>query len=96
MVTFRAMFEDFDKNDFFDFLLFFNFSLDEACFGVDLDCCTCVMDMADGALEMLDVMLFSRGIGAVVVACFVANGPGSFTRPRMKFPNFSIFFRFVC
>ena len=63
------------------FLLFFHFSLDEACFGVDLERCTCAMDMADGALEMLDVMLFSRGMGALLVACFVANGPSFVTRP---------------
>ena len=42
--------------------------------GVDLRRYACAMNMADSALEMLDVTLFSRGIGGVVVGCFVANG----------------------
>ena len=50
------------------------FCFHEACLGVDLRRYACAMNMADSALEMLDVTLFSRGIGGVVVACFVANG----------------------
>ena len=73
------------------FLLFFHFSLDEACFGVDLERCTCAMDMADGALEMFDNKLFSRGMGAVVEAWFVANGSGFVSRLRTEFPFFSDF-----
>ena len=83
------------KKCFFRFFRKLHFSLDEACLGVDLASYECAMDTADGALELLDVMLFSRGMGVMLVACFVANGPGFVTRPRMKFPNFSIFFRFV-
>ena len=74
----------YEKNWFFESFQNLHFSLDEACLGVDLARCGCVMDMADGALEMLDVVLFSRGISVLLVACFVANGPGSFTRPRMS------------
>ena len=51
---------------------------------------TCDMNMVDGALETLDVMLFSRGIARVVVACFWANGSGFVARLRAKFPNFLI------
>ena len=77
------------------FLIFFHFSLDEACFGVDLERCTCAMDMADGALKMFDNKLFSRGMGAVVVAWFVANGSGFVSRLRTEFPIFSIFSRYA-
>ncbi len=42
---------------------------------LDLRRYACAMNMADSALEMLDVTLCSRGVGGVVVvACFVANG----------------------
>jgi hypothetical protein len=95
MVTLRAMFEDLDKNDFFFrffFSVLFHFALDEACFGVDLDCCTCAMDMADGALKMFDNKLLSRGMGAVVEAWFVANGSGFVSRLRTEFPIFFDFF----
>ena len=60
--------------------------------GVDLARCGCAMDMVDGALEMVDVKLFSRRMGGVVVACFVANGSGFVSRLRAKFPIFSDFF----
>ena len=50
------------------------FCFHEACLGLNLRRYACAMNMADSALEMLDVTLFSRGIGEVVVACFVASG----------------------
>ena len=60
--------------------------------GVDLARCGCAMDMVDGALEMVDVKLFSRRMGGVVVACFVANGSGFVSRLQAKFPIFFDFF----
>ena len=57
--------------------------------------CGCAMDMVDGALEMLDVVLFSRRMGGVVVACLAANGSGFVARLRVKFPNFPIFSRYA-
>ena len=48
------------KKCFFEIFRKLHFSLDEACLGVDLASCECAMDTADGALELLDVMLFSR------------------------------------
>ena len=72
-----------------------HFLLDGACLEVDLARCERAMDMADGALEMFNVMLFSQGMGGVVVACFEANGSGFVSRLRTKFPIFSIFSRYV-
>ena len=71
------------------------FCFHEACLGVDLRRCACAMNMADSAFEKVDVGLFSRGIRGVVVACFVANGPGFVSRPRAKFANFFEFSRYV-
>jgi len=60
--------------------------------GLDLRRYACAMNMADSAFERVDVGLFSRGIGGVVVACFVANGSGFVSRLRTQFAkNFRIF-----
>ena len=77
------------KNLFFRFL---TFCFHGATLKADLRRYACAMNMGDGALEMLDVMLFSRGIAGVVVACFWANGSGFVARLRDKFPMFLCFF----
>ena len=51
--------------------------------------------MVDGALETLDVALFSRGMDYVVTAFSVANGSGVVSRPRTRFPIFSNFSRYT-
>ena len=77
------------KNLFFRFL---TFCFHGATLEADLRRYACAMNMGGGALEMLDVMLFSRGIAGVAVACFLANGSGFVARLRAKFPIFFEFF----
>lgn len=55
---------------------------------MDLARCERAMDMADGALEMFNVMLFSQDMGGVVVACSNANGSGFCLAAPDEIPNF--------